>query len=90
MTMFTILYVRRSDGKLETVHNNVRENNGPTAEQLDATPNENGDFDYYREIQPGEFKHQQWLQKLGRMFMQVIGFDKDLNRKTLNSLTSLG
>ena len=74
MTRFTILYLRRSDGKTETVdRSRQREKNEPTPEQLNAEPNAQGISDYYREIPYNEHKHSDWRRKLAGMLMRELG-----------------
>ncbi|KAF2143929.1 uncharacterized protein K452DRAFT_285968 [Aplosporella prunicola CBS 121167] len=73
MTRFYPLYVRRSDGKLETIHARKKEKNEPTPEQLNSTPDANGVSDYYRAIAEDEVKHLDWRRKLGMMLIREIG-----------------
>ena len=74
MTTFNILYLRRSDGKLEVVtRNRQKERNEPTKEQLDATPNSKGVSDYYRPLGQNDAKHLDWRKKLGGMLVRQIG-----------------
>jgi hypothetical protein len=73
MTRFTVLYLRRSDGKLEIkVKTGQREKNEPTPEQLDPKPNASGISDYYREIDYNELKHTEWRRKLAGMLMKEL------------------
>ncbi|KAK0640461.1 Cryptic loci regulator 2 [Lasiodiplodia hormozganensis] len=72
MTRYYPLYVRRSDGKLETVHGKKKEKNEPTPEQLNDTPDSNGVSDYYRPIAEDEPKHLDWRRKLGGMLMREL------------------
>ena len=73
MTLFYVLYVRRSDGKLETLSSkSQKEKNEPTLEQLDQTPNAQGVSDYYRPIAEDEPKYIDWRRKLGGMLAREI------------------
>ncbi|KAL1615791.1 hypothetical protein SLS54_008796 [Diplodia seriata] len=72
MTRYYPLYVRRSDGKLETVHGKKKEKNEPTPEQLNDKPDSNGVSDYYRPIAEDEPKHLDWRRKLGGMLMREL------------------
>lgn len=72
MTRYYPLYVRRSDGKLETVHGKKKEKNEPTLDQLNDTPDSNGVSDYYRPIAEDEPKHLDWRRKLGGMLMREL------------------
>ncbi|GAB7350788.1 hypothetical protein MBLNU459_g1329t1 [Dothideomycetes sp. NU459] len=75
MGRFFPLYVRRSDGKLETVNTHKRkEANQPTPEQLDMKPDANGTSDYYREVPMDEPKHLDWRRKLGGMLARELGW----------------
>ena len=71
--LYTVLYVRRSDGKLEITHKGRTEKNEPTPEQLDQTPDAKGVADYYRELGPKELKVLDWRRKLGSMLVKHIG-----------------
>lgn len=70
--LYQVLYVRRSDGKLDITHRGRREKNEPTPEQLDQTPDANGIADYYRELGPNESKVLDWRRKLASMLMKNI------------------
>ncbi|EKG20961.1 hypothetical protein MPH_01718 [Macrophomina phaseolina MS6] len=72
MTRYYPLYIRRSDGKLETVHGKKKEKNEPTPDQLNDTPDSNGVSDYYRPIAEDEAKHLDWRRKLGGMLMREL------------------
>ncbi|KAL1617773.1 hypothetical protein SLS56_010837 [Neofusicoccum ribis] len=72
MTRYYPLYVRRSDGKLETVHGKKKEKNEPTPEQLNDTPDSSGVSDFYRPIAEDEAKHLDWRRKLGGMLMREL------------------
>lgn len=74
MGRFFPLYVRRSDGLLETITTHKRkEDNQPTAEQLDSTPDATGTSDYYRTVGLDEPKHLDWRRKLGSMLSRELG-----------------
>lgn len=71
--LYNVLYVRRSDGKLEFRHKGQTEKNAPTAKQLDQTPDARGVADYYRELDPVEPKVLDWRRKLASMLMKHLG-----------------
>ncbi|KAL1304518.1 hypothetical protein AAFC00_003504 [Neodothiora populina] len=74
MGRFLPLYVRRSDGKLETLNSHKRkEGNQPTTEQLDSSPDATGTSDYYRTVALEEAKHLDWRRKLGSMLARELG-----------------
>lgn len=74
MAPFKPLYVRRSDGKLETVvgKGKRKESNQPTDEQLDQNPDKDGVSDFYREVLLTEPKHLDWRRKLGGMLARQL------------------
>lgn len=79
MARFYPLYVRRSDGVLETVgKNKKREKNEPLPEQLDAKPDSKGVSDYYRPLSRDDAKHLDWRRKLGGMLIREIGTKENL------------
>lgn len=79
MARFHPLYIRRSDGVLETVgRDKKKEKNEPTAEQLDAKPDAKGVSDYYRPLSRDDAKHLDWRRKLGGMLIQEIGSKEQL------------
>ncbi|KAF2395643.1 hypothetical protein EJ06DRAFT_266223 [Trichodelitschia bisporula] len=80
MTRFTILYCRRSDGKLETGTHGKRERNQPTAPQLSQKPDAKGVISYYREITHDEAKHQDWRRKLAGMLIRQLGDAEQIAR----------
>jgi hypothetical protein len=74
MTQFTVLYLSRSDGKLDIVgKNKLWEKNEPTAKQLDQTPDAKGVSDYYRFTTLDEQKHLDWRRKLAGMLARELG-----------------
>jgi hypothetical protein len=74
MTLFTIIYIRRSDGKQDIVgKDKLFEKNEPTAKQLDQTPDAKGVSDYYRFTSQNEQKHLDWRRKLAGMLMRELG-----------------
>jgi hypothetical protein len=72
-TPFWPLFTRRSDGKQTVTQKNTTIKNGPSDEQLDKTPNAQGQCDYYRLIDYDEPKHLDWRKKLGGMLLREIG-----------------
>ena len=73
MTLFHVIYVRRSDGKTEVVtKSRLREKNEPTKEQLDSKPNSKGVSDYYRLLSAQDAKHLDWRRKLAGMLVKEL------------------
>ncbi|KAH6614341.1 transcription-silencing protein Clr2-domain-containing protein [Boeremia exigua] len=73
LTSFYPIFASKSDG-LDVVHQKgsvVR--NGPTQDQLDRSPNAQGQCDYYRLIEKDDPKHVDWRKKLGGMLLREIG-----------------
>lgn len=73
LTSFYPIFASKSDG-LDVVNQKgsvVR--NGPTQEQLDRSPNAQGQCDYYRLIEKDDPKHIDWRKKLGGMLLREIG-----------------
>lgn len=73
LTPFYPIFASKSDG-LDVVNQKgsvVR--NGPTQEQLDRSPNAQGQCDYYRLIEKDDPKHIDWRKKLGGMLLREIG-----------------
>lgn len=72
-TPFIPLFPRRSDGKEIITQKGTSIKNRPNAQQLDKTPNAQGQSDYYRLIDYDEPKHLDWRKKLGGMLLREIG-----------------
>ncbi|KAL8824101.1 MAG: hypothetical protein Q9191_005303 [Dirinaria sp. TL-2023a] len=71
---YELVYLQKSDGKLETINKKKRkEANAPTASQLDQTPDSKGVIDYYRLVEIGDDKEVEWRRKLGGMLKREIG-----------------
>jgi len=73
LTPFWPIFAGKSDGQDVVNQKGVVLRNGPTQEQLDRTPNEQGQSDYYRLIEKDEPKHIDWRKKLGGMLLREIG-----------------
>ena len=74
MTLFTVVYCRRSDGKLVvTGRGRIQETNEPTKDQLDSKPNAKGVSDYYRILGLQDSKHLDWRRKLAGMLVKELG-----------------
>jgi hypothetical protein len=73
LTAFWPIFPGKSDGQDVVNQKGVVLRNGPSAEQLDKTPNEHGQSDYYRLIEKDEPKHVDWRKKLGGMLLREIG-----------------
>ncbi|TKA68851.1 hypothetical protein B0A49_08081 [Cryomyces minteri] len=79
------LYPSRSDGKRETTNaKGQKEQNQPTPQQLDSSPNDKGVVDYYRPVARGDPKDLDWRRKLGGMLMRELGTEEE--KKTNNIL----
>ena len=70
---FWPLFPRQSDGHEAVRQKGIMVKNGPSAQQLDRTPNAQGQCDYYRPIDKDEPKHLDWRKKLGGMLLREIG-----------------
>ncbi|KAI4727104.1 hypothetical protein E4T49_05137 [Aureobasidium sp. EXF-10728] len=79
MGRFHPVYIRRSDGMLETATKNgariLKEANKPTPKQLDDKPKPDGVKDYYREVAVDESKHMDWRRKLAAMLARDLALD---------------
>jgi hypothetical protein len=73
LTQFWPIFAGKSDGQDVVNQKGVVVRNGPTQEQLDRTPNEQGQSDYYRLIDKDEPKHMDWRKKLGGMLLREVG-----------------
>ncbi|KAF2829501.1 hypothetical protein CC86DRAFT_368503 [Ophiobolus disseminans] len=73
LTTFWPIFAVKSDGH-DVVNQKGRVvRNGPTQEQLDRTPNDQGQCDFYRLIEKDDPKHMDWRKKLGGMLLREIG-----------------
>jgi hypothetical protein len=79
MGRFQPLYLRRSDGMLDTTTKHggriTKEANKPTPKQLDDKPKADGVKDYYREVGINEPKHMDWRRKLAAMLARGLNLD---------------
>ena len=68
------VYIARSDGVLSTIQGKARrkEDNGPTAEQLQKTRAEKGVYSWYQELQINDSKNLDWRRKLGGMLAKEM------------------
>ena len=69
----TIIYLARSDGKLEVVKAGVKEDNNPTKEQLSTELDANGLPNFYEQLSITHNKNREWRRKLGGMLMRELG-----------------
>lgn len=77
MAPYHLVYLARSDGKLEIITKaKKKEANAPTEAQLDDSTDSNGTKDYYKALDVGDAKEVDWRRKLGGMLMREIG-DKE-------------
>lgn len=89
MAPYSLLYISRSDGKIETISKlKKKEANGPTEAQLDDTKDARGVRDYYKRLEIGDAKEVDWRRKLGGMLMREIGDKEHLGRTNLTSFRS--
>ena len=73
MAPYYPLLICRSDGQFEVAtRSNVKEVNQPTAQQMDDTPDANGNVDCYRKLEVDDAKHVDWRRKLGGMLMHLF------------------
>ncbi|QDS73471.1 hypothetical protein FKW77_009006 [Venturia effusa] len=78
MTLFNVIWLARSDGKLDIRgKNGLWEKNEPTSKQLDQTPDAKGVSDYYRFTTSNETKHLDWRRKLAGMLARELGQSMD-------------
>lgn len=89
MGRFYPIYLRRSDGKLETVSHGKRELNQPTSAQLNTKPNADGISDFYRLVTIDEPKHLDWRRKIGGMLARDLGL-KDSGMSLSNGICPTG
>lgn len=88
MTLFNVIWIARSDGKLDIRgKNGLWEKNEPTSKQLDQTPDAQGVSDYYRFTTSNETKHLDWRRKLAGMLARELGHS--LGEWLLKALQSL-
>ncbi|KAL6702561.1 hypothetical protein ACN47E_001344 [Coniothyrium glycines] len=73
MTQFWPIFASRSDGVQMVNQKNKPLRNGPTEEQLNKKPNDQGQADYYRLIERDDPKHVDWRKKLGGMLLREVG-----------------
>lgn len=73
MTSFWPIFASKSDGQSIVNQKNKPVRNGPTEEQLDKKPNDQGQCDFYRLIAKDDPKHIDWRKKLGGMLLREIG-----------------
>jgi hypothetical protein len=78
MAPYYPLLICRSDGQFEVAtRSNVKEVNQPTAQQMDDTPDANGNVDCYRKLEVDDAKHVDWRRKLGGMLMHLFDREKE-------------
>ncbi|KAH4292519.1 hypothetical protein HBH98_152800 [Parastagonospora nodorum] len=73
LTQFWPIFAVKSDGHDIVSQKGRPLRNGPTEAQLDRTPNEQGQCDFYRLIEKDDPKHIDWRKKLGGMLLREIG-----------------
>lgn len=73
MTPFWPVFATKSDGQSIVIHKNKPLRNGPTEQQLDKRPNDQGQCDFYRLIAKDDPKHIDWRKKLGGMLLRELG-----------------
>ena len=73
LTSFYPIFASKSDGLDVVNQKGAVMRNGPTQEQLDRSPNAQGQCDYYRLIEKDDPKHIDWRKKLGGMLLREIG-----------------
>lgn len=80
MAPYIPLSIVRSDGLTEYIHNGVNIPNQPKPEELDPTPNAQGQVSVYKKVAFEDVKDLQWRRKLGGMLMQLLGGAKHKSR----------
>jgi len=74
MAPYYPLTIHRSDGQFEVAtRSGVKEVNQPTIQQMNDTPDANGNVDCYKKLEVDEAKHVDWRRKLGGMLMHLLG-----------------
>ncbi|KAF3033324.1 hypothetical protein E8E12_003984 [Didymella heteroderae] len=73
LTSFYPIFASKSDGHDVVNQKGAVLRNGPSQEQLDRSPNAQGQCDYYRLIEKDDPKHIDWRKKLGGMLLREIG-----------------
>ncbi|EDU42162.1 Clr2 domain containing protein [Pyrenophora tritici-repentis] len=73
MTPFWPIFPSKSDGQHIVNMKGRPLRNGPTEEQLNMSPNDQGQRDFYRLIEKDDPKHQDWRKKLGGMLLRELG-----------------
>lgn len=73
LTSFYPIFASKSDGHDVVNQKGAVLRNGPSQEQLDRSPNAQGQCDYYRLIDKEDPKHIDWRKKLGGMLLREIG-----------------
>jgi hypothetical protein len=73
--------ISRSDGVLSIVagKSKVKEDNGPTSEQLQPSEATKGGYSWYQELPIGNAKNRDWRRKLGSMLMKHINTKSKAN-----------
>jgi hypothetical protein len=73
LTSFWPIFAVKSDGHDVVSQKGRPLRNGPTEAQLDRTPNDQGQCDFYRLIETDDPKHIDWRKKLGGMLLREMG-----------------
>ena len=74
VAQYKLVYLAKSDGKEEIVtKKKKKEQNAPTASQMDQTADSKGVTDFYRLVQIGDEKEVEWRRKLGGMLKRELG-----------------
>ncbi|KAF1944415.1 hypothetical protein EJ02DRAFT_442686 [Clathrospora elynae] len=73
LTPFWPIFATKSDGQHIINLKGRPLRNGPTEEQLNTAPNDQGQRDFYRRIEKDDPKHIDWRKKLGGMLLRELG-----------------
>jgi len=74
VAQYKLVYLAKSDGREEIVtKKKKKEQNAPTASQMDQTADPKGVTDFYRLVQIGDEKEVEWRRKLGGMLKRELG-----------------
>ena len=73
LTPFYPIFASKSDGLDVVSYKGKPLRNGPSQDQLDRSPNAQGQCDYYRVIEKDDPKHVDWRKKLGGMLLRELG-----------------
>lgn len=90
LTSFYPVFASKSDGHDVVNQKGSVVRNGPSQQQLDRSPNAQGQCDYYRLIEKDDPKHIDWRKKLGGMLLREVGGKQHEGEKLVKRAASGG